>query len=107
MSPSAIQTLTPPIDHNINAYFENNKGCYEVLENGATTPHQLIGAALKNRVNSIDFDTCEPGDEDTFFVADLGEVYRQHMRWKANLPRVKPFYGMSSYPTSAETEETC
>jgi hypothetical protein len=26
-------------------------------------------------------------------VADLGEVYRQHLRWKRNLPRVKPFYG--------------
>jgi ornithine decarboxylase len=26
-------------------------------------------------------------------VADLGEVYRQHLRWKLNLPRVKPFYG--------------
>jgi hypothetical protein len=26
-------------------------------------------------------------------VADLGEVYRQHLRWKRNLPRIKPFYG--------------
>jgi ornithine decarboxylase len=26
-------------------------------------------------------------------VADLGDVYRQHLRWKLNLPRVKPFYG--------------
>lgn len=42
---------------------------------------------------NIDHENCEPGDEDTFFVADLGEVYRQHMRWKLNLPRVRPFYG--------------
>jgi ornithine decarboxylase len=28
-------------------------------------------------------------------VADLGEVYRQHLRWKLNLPRVRPFYGES------------
>ena len=53
----------------------------------------LIGEALRSRVESIDHEFCEPGEEDTFFVADLGEVYRQHMRWKKNLPRVKPFYG--------------
>jgi ornithine decarboxylase len=57
------------------------------------TSKKLIGEALKERVESIDHDVCEPGEEDTFFVADLGEVYRQHMRWKKNLPRVKPFYG--------------
>jgi ornithine decarboxylase len=54
---------------------------------------QLIGQALRERVESVDHDFCEPGEEDTFFVADLGEVYRQHLRWKLNLPRVKPFYG--------------
>ena len=32
--------------------------------------------------------------EDAFYVADMGEVYRQHLRWKMNLARVKPFYGM-------------
>lgn len=56
-------------------------------------PQRLIGNALRERVESIDYETCEAGDEDTFFVADLGEVYRQHLRWKLNLPRVKPFYG--------------
>jgi len=57
------------------------------------SPKELIGAALRQRVENIDHEFCEPGDEDTFFVADLGEVYRQHMRWKLNLPRVRPFYG--------------
>lgn len=56
-------------------------------------PKQLIGEALHNRAESVDHELCEPGDEDTFFVADLGEVYRQHLRWKKNLPRIKPFYG--------------
>lgn len=63
--------------------------------NGAVIAKQLIGDALRHRVENIDHESCEPGDEDTFFVGDLGEVYRQHMRWKKNLPRVKPFYGMS------------
>jgi hypothetical protein len=30
-------------------------------------------------------------------VADMGEIYRQHLRWKMNLGRVKPFYGRSRH----------
>jgi ornithine decarboxylase len=38
----------------------------------------------------------EPDAEAAFFVADLGEVYRQHLRWKKCLPNVTPFYGTLS-----------
>jgi ornithine decarboxylase len=69
--------------------------------NGAGSPKQLIGEALKARVEAVDHDNCSVGDEDAFFVADLGEVYRQHLRWKKNLPRVKPHYG-ESFPYIAE-----
>ena len=72
------------------------KNLHPVVEDryhGVCSPKQLIGDALRTRVESIDHEFCEPGEEDTFFVADLGEVYRQHLRWKLNLPRVKPFYG--------------
>ena len=65
----------------------------DLLHHGSIDPKQLIGEALHKRVESVDHELCEPGDEDTFYVADLGEVYRQHLRWKKNLPRVKPFYG--------------
>jgi ornithine decarboxylase len=61
--------------------------------NRPNSAKQLIGDALRERVENINHEFCEPGEEDTFFVADLGEVYRQHLRWKRNLPRVKPFYG--------------
>lgn len=54
----------------------------------------LIEQALRTRISAIDADTCDIGGEDAFFVADLGEVYRQHRRWKLNLPRVEPHYGM-------------
>jgi ornithine decarboxylase len=94
MSPSAIETIVNnPSLESLETYFENTKRPYIDLNNGVTIPKQLIGNALKERVQDIDHDTCEAGEEDTFFVADLGEVYRQHMRWKKNLPRVKPFYG--------------
>jgi ornithine decarboxylase len=94
MSPSAIDTIVNnPSLESLETYFENTKRSYVDLNNGVTIPKQLIGNALKERVQDIDHDTCEAGEEDTFFVADLGEVYRQHMRWKKNLSRVKPFYG--------------
>jgi ornithine decarboxylase len=94
MSPSAITAIsnTASLTDIIGSYVENTKDAYIELS-GANDPKQLIGDALKGRVENIDHEICEPGDEDTFFVADLGEVYRQHMRWKLNLPRVKPFYG--------------
>ncbi|KAF5326948.1 hypothetical protein D9619_005040 [Psilocybe cf. subviscida] len=35
-----------------------------------------------------------PDAEKAFFVADLSEVYKQHMRWRRCLPNVQPFYDM-------------
>jgi ornithine decarboxylase len=87
-----------------------NNGFFEYRDHGHYDPHdhyvgrkvnpaakKLIGDALRERIENIDHEFCEPGEEDTFFVADLGEVYRQHLRWKLNLPRVKPFYGKIFY----------
>ncbi|TKX26235.1 ornithine decarboxylase [Elsinoe australis] len=70
----------------------------EAANNGALRSKQLIGEALKERAESIDDDTCAPGDEDAFFVADMGHVYRQHLRWKKNLKRVKPHYAVKCNP---------
>lgn len=96
---TAIFDRVAPVtfNHNSNVGFIKKKH-----HHGATqcqpTAKQLIGNALRHRVENIDHEFCEPGDEDTFFVADLGEVYRQQLRWKMNLPRVKPFYGKSRSP---------
>ena len=56
-------------------------------------PDALVKETLRKRIQEIDHNTCEAGDEDAFFVADLGEVYRHHMQWKTHLKRVKPHYG--------------
>lgn len=71
---------------------------HDVNFNSGPSPKQLIGEALHNRVETIDHEMCEPGEEDTFYVADLGDVYRQHLRWKKNLPRVRPFYAVKCNP---------
>jgi ornithine decarboxylase len=92
MAPSAI---TPTEEYHLSykdlQSIDSNLG--STVDYGAGKAKQLIGDALKSRVEAIDQDTCGAGEEDAFFVGDLGEVYRQHMRWKKNLGRVKPHYG--------------
>lgn len=94
MAPSAI---TPTEEYQVslkdNIQSINLPTLGSFGNNGAWKSKQLIGEALKTRVEAIDTDTCNVGDEDAFFIADLGEVYRQHLRWKKNLARVKPHYG--------------
>uniref|UniRef100_A0A060TJU0 ornithine decarboxylase n=1 Tax=Blastobotrys adeninivorans TaxID=409370 RepID=A0A060TJU0_BLAAD len=55
---------------------------------------RLVAEAFHSRIREVDLDNCVPGSEDSFFVADLGLVYRQHRRWIANLPQVEPFYAV-------------
>jgi len=95
MAPSAITIIEP--NTNLTSIHSISEKISYLEHNGTNTPKGLIRNALKKRVESIDHEVCEPGDEDSFFVADLGEVYRQHMRWKLSLPRVKPFYGTFAY----------
>lgn len=100
MAAAVIDHYAAPINHHMllkkRRLSENHQHQHH-LRHGIASPKQLIGEALRQRVESVDVDHCQPGEEDTFFVADLGEVYRQYQRWKLNLPRVRPFYGESGY----------
>lgn len=75
---------------------DETRGISHLAEARAAS-RQLVFEILKQKAAAVDVKTCYPGEEDPFYVADLGEVYRQHIRWKTNLPRVKPFYGMFSF----------
>ena len=33
-------------------------------------------------------------DKDAFYVADLGDILKKHLRWLKALPRVTPFYAV-------------
>ena len=33
-------------------------------------------------------------DKDAFYVADLGDILKKHLRWFKALPRVTPFYAV-------------
>lgn len=61
---------------------------------GAENSKKLIGEALAKQISNIDHEICEAGEEDSFFVLDLGEIYRSYMKWKQNLPNVQPYYAV-------------
>ncbi|KAK2737622.1 Ornithine decarboxylase [Onygenales sp. PD_40] len=102
MAPSAFVphdiyvTRNYPDDSN-NYKPVNNHGGLDLHE-AREASKDLIFSILKEKVAGIDTQTCLPGEEDPFYVADLGQVYRQHIRWKKNLGRVKPFYAVKCNP---------
>ena len=89
----------PTINNTDNLSFENHCRLKSHGPNHSVcslkSPRDLVIQVMKDKVADIDVNTCAPGEEDAFYVADLGEVYRQHLRWKLNLSQVKPFYGKS------------
>jgi len=90
MAPSAttLNTQYAPIDIDEKSLRVNHTS-----NHGKEYGETLTKEKLKGRIEGVDTDTCEAGEEDAFFVADMGDVYRQHLRWKMNLKRVKPHYG--------------
>lgn len=94
LSTTTITQQHASIDISENLLRVNDTTNYDGKEYGKI----LTKDALKERIEAIDTDTCAAGDEDAFFVADMGEVYRQHLRWKMNLKRVKPHYAVKCNP---------
>lgn len=81
----------PKIDHHT----------IQLPETGKTVSKEstkLVGDALIDHVNLIDHHLCDAGDEDSFFVADLGEIYRSYMIWKQYLPQFEAHYAVKSNP---------
>lgn len=61
--------------------------------------HNLpVGELMKRKLETHSALKWESDQENAFFVADLGEVYRQHLRWKSLLPRIEPFFAIKSNP---------
>ncbi|XP_028430899.1 ornithine decarboxylase-like, partial [Perca flavescens] len=64
----------------------------DILENGRTVK-DVIDNEIKE-LGSMD-------NEEPFYVANLDSVYKRHLRWLTNLPRVKPFYAVKCNNTAA------
>ncbi|KAL1960187.1 hypothetical protein VTO42DRAFT_8730 [Malbranchea cinnamomea] len=103
MAPSILETpeiyVPERVIHcqNNSSIHHGNHGAKD-LARSREASKELVLDVLKKRAASIDLRNCCPGEEDPFYVADLGEVYRQHIRWKMNLGRVKPFYAVKCNP---------
>ncbi|SCV04667.1 LANO_0G11606g1_1 [Lachancea nothofagi CBS 11611] len=71
---------------------------------GGERAHKSIAQALQKRVESVNQEECEAGDENSFFVCDLGEIQRLYTHWRQKLPRVHPFYAVKSNPNKRVLE---
>lgn len=56
--------------------------------------HSLpVKEVMRRHLDAMAAHKWESDQENAFFVCDIGEVYRQHLRWKRMLPRIAPYYG--------------
>lgn len=64
------------------------------------TPTEFDFSVLEEGFSSRDFveqkikESSTTDDRDAFFVCDLGDLLKKHMRWLKALPRVTPFYAI-------------
>ncbi|XP_059204910.1 ornithine decarboxylase-like [Centropristis striata] len=52
------------------------------------------GKTVKDFIDSKTKKLDSVGDEGPFYVANLDNIFKRHLRWLTNLPRVKPFYAV-------------
>jgi len=80
MAPSAI--LLNPEDTIIENYDKKNLLTHNHGDGKPTSAgsgaaaKELVKQVLLEQAARIDTDTCDPDEENAFYVADLGEVYR-------------------------------
>ncbi|XP_031160670.2 ornithine decarboxylase-like [Sander lucioperca] len=64
----------------------------DILDNGRT-----VKDVIDNKIKELG----QVDNEEPFYVANLDSMYERHLRWLANLPRVKPFYAVKCNNTAA------
>ena len=87
-----ISSSPPPLSSNTNPHIISGEATFPSLPpllDGHPDVHLRNGIINASRLSLAH----EPNAEQAFFVADLGQVYRQHQRWKSCLPEIQPFYG--------------
>jgi ornithine decarboxylase len=98
MAPIAIDLSPDYAPWSAKTNYFDTKSTEEHGQDGVKLAKEMIGAALQKHVQAVNTDDCEAGDEDAFFVADLGDVYRQHLRWKKHLGRIIPHFAVKCNP---------
>ncbi|KAK8191389.1 ornithine decarboxylase [Phyllosticta capitalensis] len=81
------------------SFFEREKvRNQQVTKPRLHSAERLVLEALHKRIQSIDLETSRPGEDDPFFVADIGEIHRLHREWTRQLDRVTPFFAVKCNP---------
>ncbi|NWS25602.1 AZIN2 inhibitor, partial [Polioptila caerulea] len=65
----------------MNGYL--NESNFLMVEEGFTT---------RDLLENLLGDLCQESDQQAFFVADLGDIVKKHLRFLKALPRVKPYF---------------
>ncbi|CCD24770.1 ornithine decarboxylase SPE1 NDAI_0D04570 [Naumovozyma dairenensis CBS 421] len=82
----------------LNQYLESLKKDPKIAILPHRQSHAQISEALQSRIKTINDETCEPGDENSFFVCDLKEIRNLYDNWHNKLPRIQPFYAVKCNP---------
>lgn len=97
----AIEPINPAgslDDLTLKNYLENLKKDQNLKILPHIPAHDKIFKALETRINSINDETCAPGEENSFFICDLQELRNLYKNWKHELPRVQPHYAVKCNP---------
>lgn len=57
------------------------------------SPEELVDLAIESHIARVNKRSLS-GDDVSFFIADLGQITRQHHLWMQNLPDIQPYYGI-------------
>uniref|UniRef100_A0A667WKB8 ornithine decarboxylase n=1 Tax=Myripristis murdjan TaxID=586833 RepID=A0A667WKB8_9TELE len=74
------------------AAFDSEQYDIDILDNGRT-----VRDFIDKKIEQLSLEDCS----EPFHVADLDDVYKKHLTWSENLPRVKPFYAVKCNNTPA------
>ncbi|XP_075454467.1 ornithine decarboxylase [Ascaphus truei] len=72
--------------------FSNGEFDFSFLEEGFTARD-----IVEQKINEVSLSD----DKDAFYVADLGDIVKKHLRWFKALPRVTPFYAVKCNDSKA------
>ncbi|CAO2604962.1 Ornithine decarboxylase [Lemmus lemmus] len=75
----------------MNSFKKEEFDCH-ILDEGFTAKD-----ILDQKINEV----SSSDDKDAFYVADLGDILKKHLRWLKALPRVTPFYAVKSNDSRA------
>ena len=97
-SSSASSSSLTSLDVQSSSKFDSNLSHFWPEDGDEPIYSGSVSEQLRKVLTQINLDECAANGENAFFVADLAEVYRQHLRWMRELPRVVPFYAVKCNP---------